>query len=86
MKLKRTKRFTDAYCALPNEVQKKFNQKIKLFFENIQHPSLRIKKMQGTKNIWEGSIDRKYRFTFQIIKDEYILRNIDNHDECLKNP
>ncbi|MFH1453377.1 MAG: hypothetical protein ABIH00_05290 [Armatimonadota bacterium] len=42
--------------------------------------------MQSTKNIWEASVDYKYRFTFQIIKDEYILRNIDNHDECLKNP
>lgn len=86
MNIRRTKRFTKAYHKLSREIQKKFNQKIKLFFENIRHPSLRVKKIQGTKNIWEGSIDSKYRFTFQITGNECIFRNIDNHDECLKNP
>lgn len=86
MKLKRTKRFTKAYHKLPKEIQKKFDKKIKLFFKNILHPSLRIKKLLGVRNIWEGSIDLKYRFTFQISEDEYVFRNVDNHDECLKNP
>lgn len=86
MKVRKTKRFVSAYHCLPADIQEKFDHKIKLFFEDIRHPSLRVKKMQGTKNIWEASVDHKYRFTFQIIKDEYILRNIDNHDECLENP
>ncbi len=58
--------------------------------ENPYHPSLHIKKVQGTKGIWEGRIDRQYRFTFQFVKENdqtiIVFRNIDNHDECLKNP
>jgi hypothetical protein len=48
--------------------------------------------MQEHGNIWEGRIDRQYRFTFQFEKDEdsgkviCVFRTMDNHDECLKNP
>lgn len=37
-------------------------------------------------------IDQQYRFTFHYEKDEAtgeiicVFRNVDNHDECLKNP
>ncbi|MBI9039218.1 MAG: hypothetical protein JEY97_13875 [Bacteroidales bacterium] len=32
------------------------------FFENIKHPSLRVKKIGGHKHKWEASIDMFYRF------------------------
>ena len=58
--------------------------------DDIHNPSLVVKKVQGYPGVWEARVDIKYRLTFQYEqkKDEtiYILRNIDNHDECLKNP
>ena len=36
--------------------------------------------MKGHQEIWEGRITRKYRFTFCIKNDVYILRNIGTHD------
>lgn len=35
---------------------------------------------------WEGSIDNKYRFTFEREKDTIILRVIGAHNEVLKHP
>ena len=47
--------------------------------------------MQGRDGIGEARIDQKYRFTFHYEKLGQgeilcVLRNVDNHDECLKNP
>jgi len=44
------------------------------------HPSLRVKRIQGTKNRWEGSVTMKYRFTFELIEDTIIFRAIGTHD------
>jgi mRNA interferase RelE/StbE len=48
-----------------NEIlEKEVIKAFKLFQENPYHPSLRIKRMQGYENIWEGHITQKYVFTF----------------------
>jgi hypothetical protein len=69
---------------LPKLIQGKFEKKIRIFIQDIHHPSLRTKKMEGYKNRWEGSIDMFYRFTFEIHKDYYLFRRIGPHDEVLK--
>lgn len=81
-----TKRFKKAYRRLPISVQQKAQKAIRLLDENIRHPSLRVKRIQGTDALFEGRVDRKYRFSFEFDGNDILLRNIDNHDECLKNP
>ena len=81
-----TNRFKKAYQQLPLEVQNKVRKAIRLLDEDPRYPSLRIKPIQGTDKIYEGRIDRKYRFSFEFDGDDKILRNVDNHDDCLKNP
>jgi mRNA-degrading endonuclease RelE of RelBE toxin-antitoxin system len=71
---------------LPPAIQKKVQKALQLLDENPQHPSVRVKKIQGTANIYEGRIDRKYRFSFEFDEEDKIVRNVDNHDDCLKNP
>lgn len=77
--------FKKDFRHLPVAVQELFEEKLKLFVHNIRHPSLRIKKMQGHENRWEGSVNMSYRFTFEIHDDYYLLRRIGPHD-ILKKP
>lgn len=93
MIFRRSERFKRAFRLLPANIQKKAVRAFALFAENPRHPSsLQIKKIKGVENIWEGRIDRQYRFTFHyetLANSEEVMcvfRNVDNHDECLKNP
>jgi len=51
-----TKKFRKGYKTLPIEIQDNFDKKLFLLLEDIFHPCLRAKRIQGTKNRWEGSI------------------------------
>jgi mRNA interferase RelE/StbE len=75
-----SKRFKKEYNNLPKEIQKAFDQKLQLFLKDISHPSLRVKRIQGTKNRWEGSVTMKYRFTFEFPENTLIFRAIGTHD------
>ena len=76
--------FKKGYNRLPGEIQKAFNQKLELMLQDITHPSLRVKRIQGTGNRWEGSVTMKYRFTFQWDGSTLIFRTIGIHDILLK--
>ena len=55
---------------------------LKLIEENPQHPSLRVKKIQGTDSIFEASINMTIRVTFEYVKPCVIyLRNAGEHDK-----
>lgn len=73
-------RFKKEYKSLPKKIQKAFDEKFSLFLKQTSHPSLRVKRIQGTKNLWEGSITMKYRFTFEVFEDEVLFRAIGTHD------
>ena len=75
-----TKKFKKEYQTLPKEIQDDFDKKLSLLLEDIFHPSLRAKRIQGTKNRWEGSITMKYRFTFELHGNKAIFRTIGTHD------
>ena len=77
-------KFKKQYKSLPLHIQQSFNEKLPLFLSNMFHPSLRVKKIQGTQNRWEGSVSMKYRFTFQFNEDTVVFRTIGTHDILLK--
>jgi mRNA-degrading endonuclease RelE of RelBE toxin-antitoxin system len=89
---RRTARFKKAYQSLPKHIRKKVAKAFALLQEDPAYPSLGVKKMQEYQGVWECRIDQQYRFTFHYERhpesDETIcvFRNVDNHDECLKNP
>ena len=80
MKLARTARFARDFRSLPPDIQRRAAKQLQLLLDNPRHPSLRIKKMEGSQDIWEGRITKGYRFTFQVRNDTYILRRIGTHD------
>ena len=71
---------------LEENVKKALKNKLELMEKNPKHPSLRTKKIKGTKDIYEASITMNYRMTWQYYKDGILLRNIGEHDKTLKNP
>ena len=75
-----SKRFKKEFKKLPQNIQKSFYEKLSLLLQNVLHPSLRVKRIQGTKNKREGSVTMKYRFTFELIEDTIIFRAIGTHD------
>ena len=50
------------------------------------HPSLGVKRICGTNSIWELRAGCDFRVTFEIEEDAHLLRNIDHHDDALRNP
>ena len=76
---------TSDYAHLPASIQRRTNDKLKIFISNPFHPSLRTKKMEDPRNIWEASVTMQYRFTFTRDGDRVYLRRIGTHD-ILKKP
>lgn len=85
MNLRPDKSFDDDYARLSVAVQKRVDKKLTLFVQNPHHPSLRVKKMEGYEDIWEGRISDDYRFTFRIVGETCRLRHVGTHD-ILRNP
>jgi hypothetical protein len=53
---------------------------------DFRHPGLRSLRIKGHEGIYEAYVDQKCRMTYKRQGDVLIMRNIDNYDECLKNP
>ena len=67
------------YAAAPASVRKAFDKQAKLLLENLHHPSLRAKKYEETKNIWQARVNRSWRFYFAIEDDTYIITRLIPH-------
>jgi mRNA-degrading endonuclease RelE of RelBE toxin-antitoxin system len=72
--------FKKDYRRLPTEIQKQVDKALHLFAEDPRHPSLQVKKIRGTENIWEGRLSLAYRFTFNWESDLVTLRRVGTHD------
>ena len=81
-----TNRFVKQYLRLPIAIQRKVDKALLLLDTNFRKPGLRSHPIEGTHRIFEAYVDRRYRMTFERTGDTYIMRNVDNHDECLENP
>ncbi len=86
MRIARTARFKKAWKQLTKAEKTLARKAITNLTINIRYPSLRVKKMKGTENIWEARASYSVRITFQIEGDTIILRNIGRHDEALGRP
>lgn len=69
MNLRHTDRFERQYRALPESWKAKVDKQLEFLVENLKHPSLRAKKYDESRGIWQARVDRHYRFYFQIEGD-----------------
>lgn len=82
MKIIFTEKALKLYRKLPLPIKKKADKQFIFLATNTNHPSLRLKKMEGLHR-WEARIDKSYRFTFEKTADSLLLRTIGQHDEGL---
>lgn len=80
MRLTRSDSFKRSYKKLSRSIQQKTDRILIFLSKDLMHPSIRAKKIQGARDIWEGRIDKFHRFTFQIEGNEILLRSIGEHD------
>ena len=80
-KLTFTERFKKKYKKLhPNE-KKLIMNKVELLSQNPMHPSLRTKKIQGTDNLYECSVNMDIRIIWYYEGDQIIiLIDVGHHD------
>ena len=71
--------FKKSFKFLPKEVKRKFKKQIDFLLKNFRYPSLRCKKYDEEKNIWQVRVDRNYRLYFFIKGNTYILLEIKPH-------
>jgi len=54
---------------------------------NHRHPSLRVKRVKGTQDIWEASATKSIRITFRFLETDLIqLRNVGSHEQVFRPP
>ena len=85
MAIELTERFVQQYSQLPNTIKRKVDKALILLDADFRRPGLRSHPIESAAGVFEAYVDRKYRMTFER-RDTFVMRNVDNHDECLRNP
>ncbi len=68
-RFKSTRKFDKQFNQLDAKTSKQAEKAIELFISNPSHPSLRYKKIQGTDNFYEISVNMSVRIIVEIITE-----------------
>jgi mRNA interferase RelE/StbE len=79
MRLFYTDRFRESYADAPADIRRRCDKQLALLMQDLRHPSVRAKKYDETRNIWQGRITRSWRFYFLIEADVYYLLDLMPH-------
>lgn len=69
MRVRYSERFRRSYDEAPPTIQRAFNRCIALLLHNFRHPSLRAKKYDEARGIWQARLNGGWRFYFTIEGD-----------------
>ena len=67
------------YQELDRKLQALVDKQFKLLLDNLRHPSLKAKKYDEARDIWQGRVNRDYRFFFRIRGNVYDILAITKH-------
>ncbi|HEY4519218.1 MAG TPA: hypothetical protein VJK01_02575 [Candidatus Paceibacterota bacterium] len=81
MKIFYSPHFNRSFNNFSLEIQRKFKKQIDYLLYNLRHPSLRAKKYDEARGIWQARADKGIRFYFLINNDTYILLDIKKHSK-----
>ncbi|MCL1492771.1 MAG: hypothetical protein M1G31_18710 [Pseudanabaena sp. Salubria-1] len=79
-----TKSFRDLLSQLPIDIQEKANDAYLQFQQNLNHPSLRFKKVHSSLPIYSVRITKNYRAVGQLDGDVVIWFWVGSHREYEK--
>jgi mRNA-degrading endonuclease YafQ of YafQ-DinJ toxin-antitoxin module len=80
-----TERFQKHYRKLTSEEKNLFRNKLSLFVENPYHPSLRVKRIQGSTDLFEFSVNMDIRVIW-FYEGESLVALVDiGHHDILRN-
>lgn len=79
MRLILSERFRRSYDDAPPEIRRAIERRLTLLLENLRHPSLRAKKYDESRGIWQARVNRDWRFYSRIEGDTYQLIDVMPH-------
>jgi hypothetical protein len=79
MRAELTEPFVANLIASPPEIQRLFGKQLAHLLRDLRHPSLRAKKFDPGRSLWQARINDDWRFYFTIVGDCYVLRAITPH-------
>ena len=79
-----TDRFKKNYKDLTEKEKKQIERKLALLAENPMHPSLRTKRIQGTTDLFECSVNMSIRMIWYYEGDKIIILLDVGHHDILK--
>jgi len=74
------------YQELEPKLQALMDKQLKLLLNNLRHPSLKAKKYDEARAIWQGRVNRDYRSYFRIRDDVYDILAITKHPKQAPAP
>jgi plasmid maintenance system killer protein len=79
VRARRTRRFDRDLADAPPAIQRAFEKQLAYLLANPRHPSLRAKKYDEARDLWQARVNNDWRFYFTIEGDVYTLRTIRSH-------
>ena len=79
MRLHPSPHFLRSYRKAPVEIRRAFDKQVLLLLQNLSHPSLRAKKYDESRDLWQARVTRDWRFYFSIEGDGFYLHEIRAH-------
>ena len=79
MKTEFSPRAARDYRHLSSKLQTLVDKQMSALRRDLRHPSIRAKKYHEANDVWQGRINRDYRFYFHISGDTYYILMIVPH-------
>ena len=64
---------------IPQNIVKTFYKQVLFLETNLRHPSLRAKKYDESRDLWQARVNQHWRFYFTIKDEEYYIEEIIPH-------
>lgn len=63
----------------PPQIRKAFYKQLAFLERDLHHPSLRAKKYDEARDIWQARVTKDWRFYFKIVDDAYVISDVVPH-------
>lgn len=79
MQIEFSKEARKEYKQLDIKLRKQAKKQFMFLLQDYRHKSLNVKKYNKRLELWQGRINKSWRFYFHIINDIYYIFEIKNH-------